>query len=612
MQFSSVFFKHMSDTDIVVGIDLGTTYSEIYTYKNNQLEVIAGPNQIVTTPSRVIVSESSTQDNITFLQGMRGRMQNNRLPGNEIYEPKRIIGRKMSDQYIIQDLYYYPFKIIEGPNETPLYEVKGKGEDVTLDAIQVDAQILRTLAGYRPNIKRAVITVPAYFREEQINATKEAGKLAGLDVLACIPEPIAAAIAYDHAHQAKNQTIMVYDLGGGTFDCCVVRIANGKFKVLTSEGHSHLGGADFDNAIVQYVRDKIKAANPAHDVFSRKKDLRRLKDLAEKAKIALSSAETYQIQFSTTDPLTHETFDFSTLLTRAEFNTLIENDVGRTFEYIDRSLEQLGLQTQNIDQVVVVGGSTQIPVIQEKLSAYFKRPIDTTLVNLAEAVAQGAAIYATAFVNGNNLIDMEESMSIRPKSDTSFGTNMDPIYSVPYDIVMYDDFQQLLALQKGHKIKNFKRVNRDYSLPYDNMAKVRLNIFKVDKEKECIGILELPLLEPIKKGVKMFSLRLEIDQYGQLTVSLQNSRDGYKEQLNLTCRGDRLDNQIERTMFKKQYEAEQIWKKAMDKLCTMDNTEEVVQKRKALFEYSERFNTLQYEDVDSVDLLIQELKNIEG
>lgn len=600
----------MADTGIVVGIDLGTTYSEIYTYQNNQLEVIVGRNQTRTTPSRVIVSRASTQNDISYLSGVRGTMQSRNLPGNEIYEPKRIIGRKMSDQYIIQDLYYYPFKIVEGPDDTPLYSVTGKDGDVTLSAVDVDAQILRTVASYRENVKRAVITVPAYFRQEQIDATIEAGVKAGLIIEKCIPEPIAAAIAYWHAHHVKNQTIVVYDLGGGTFDCCLVRIENGKFKVLTSEGHSHLGGADFDNAIVQYIRDKIKAVQPTHDVFARKKDLRLLKVLAEDAKIALSSAETYNMNFKTVDPLTTESFIYNEVFTRAEFNTLIDEDVNRTLNYIDRSLGQMGFTINNIDEVVVVGGSTRIPLIQQRLSDYFQRQIDFTLVNLDEAVAQGAAIYAAELVKGNDLIGEWTNSEVTMGPVSLIG---DPIYNVPYNIVVNFGFKDQPVFSKGHEIKDYVRVNRSGRLPYDHMKQFRLDVFKeTNDKKECIGILELDLDEPVERNKSVFSMTFIIDQYGVLSITVTNTTDGTSEKLNLTCRGDRLDNQIEQILFKKRYQAEQIWKKAMNKLCVTGNDDEdVVQKRMRLFEITEEFPGIRFEDEDAVDELIRELEEIE-
>lgn len=537
-------------------------------------------------------------------------MQSRNLPGNEIYEPKRIIGRKMSDQYIIQDLYYYPFKIVEGPDDTPLYSVTGKDGDVTLSAVDVDAQILRTVASYRENVKRAVITVPAYFRQEQIDATIEAGVKAGLIIEKCIPEPIAAAIAYWHAHHVKNQTIVVYDLGGGTFDCCLVRIENGKFKVLTSEGHSHLGGADFDNAIVQYIRDKIKAVQPTHDVFARKKDLRLLKDLAEGAKKALSSAETFNVNFTTVDPLTKESFTYNEVFTRAEFNTLIDEDVNRTLNYIDRSLGQMGFTINNIDEVVVVGGSTRIPLIQQRLSDYFKRQIDFTLVNLDEAVAQGAAIYAAELVKGNDLIGEWTNSEVTMGPVSLIG---DPIFKVPYNIVVNFGCKDMLILSKGQEINGFRRVNRTECLPYDHMKQFRLDVFKeANEKKECIGILELDLDEPAERTKSAFGMVFNIDQYGVLSITVTNKTDGTSEKLNLTCRGDRLDNQIEQILFKKRYQAEQIWKKAMNKLCVKGNDDkDVVQKRMRLFEITEEFPAIRFEDEDTVDELIRELEEIE-
>lgn len=226
-----------------VGIDLGTTNSEIYTYTDNHPAVVPGPNGLTITPSRVVVDTTSAPDSLKFAQRARAKNILKTNPENEIYEPKRVIGRKMDDGYIRVDLHYWPFDIVEGDNGQPLYSVTGaNNSQVTLTAVDVDAEILRTLKNYaKGGVTEAVITIPSYFNKEQIRETKEAGEKAGLKVLECLHEPVAAAIAYGHANNIENATVLVYDLGGGTFDCCIVRIMGGKYHIMTSDGHSHLG-----------------------------------------------------------------------------------------------------------------------------------------------------------------------------------------------------------------------------------------------------------------------------------------------------------------------------------------------------------------------------------
>ena len=613
--FSRSLFLSMDDSEIVVGIDLGTTNSEIYTYRNKQLEIIPGPNQIRITPSRVFVNPDSTQDSISFLTGPRARALQRRYPGNEIYEPKRLIGRTMDDQYVVQDLHFYPFKIVEGDNKAPLYSVQSTKvpEGVTLSAIDVDAEILRTISNYRKNIRKAVITVPAYFRKEQIEATKQAGSRAGLEVLECIPEPVAAAIAYAVSHHVSDQTIVVYDLGGGTFDCCVVHIENGQFKVLSSEGHSHLGGADFDNAIVRSIRDRIKKQDPKHDVFSRRNDLRNLKGIAEKAKITLSSEMTYPINFTTTDPVTREAFTYQAELTRAEFNSLIERDVKRTIEYISRSLEQLGYTISNVDEVVLVGGSTRIPLVQEMLANFFhKDRMDTTLVNSDEAVAQGAAIFADELMRGNNmLLESKVFQKIWGESVTPFG---DLLFSIPYKILADYGCGLQRIFSQGHRFPDFGylRVNRNAPLLYSSIKKAQVNVFKEeDGKQECIGVLSMDVYERIPTDTKCLALSFIYKNDGRLSVTVTNTVDNSSEQINMICRGDSLDFQEERNLWRKQYEVEQKWEKVMEKLCKAGNSDILNKRRKRMFEISEWFEEIPYEEEANVDRVLNELDELE-
>ena len=535
-----------------VGIDLGTTNSEIYTYTDNHPAVVPGPNGLTITPSRVVVDTTSAPDSLKFAQRARAKNILKTNPENEIYEPKRVIGRKMDDGYIRVDLHYWPFDIVEGDNGQPLYSVTGaNNSQVTLTAVDVDAEILRTLKNYaKGGVTEAVITIPSYFNKEQIRETKEAGEKAGLKVLECLHEPVAAAIAYGHANNIENATVLVYDLGGGTFDCCIVRIMGGKYHIMTSDGHSHLGGADFDNAIVKMVADELREKDDI-DIYSRKKDLRKLKDIAERAKMALSGDVTYSLNFECQDTVKGVRVTYEHELTRAEFERLIGRYIDVTTGYITRCLEQLGLKPENIDYVIPVGGSTRIPYVMQTLNTYFNREIDTTRVNIDEAVAAGAAIQAHALVNGDSLVirnstEGEEEVVVNPEMDT-----MDPMPCIPLTVYYSVGKGYLTLFNKGHQFKANSngerkvRSNRNVNPPMDFMSYVPIEFFTSEdgKTMKYLGGINFAIMEPTEAENVELSLKADITCRGSLTVIISNRKENTTDNVVLRVRNDMLDNE---------------------------------------------------------------------
>ena len=534
-----------------VGIDLGTTNSEIYTFVDNHSTVVPGPNGLTITPSRVVVENKSTPDKVQFATRARARNILKDNPENEIYEPKRVIGRKMDDGYIRVDLHYWPFDLVDGDNGQPLYYVTGaNGSQVSLTAVDVDAEILRTLKGYaKGGVTDAVITIPSYFNKEQIRETMEAGKQAGLNVLECLHEPVAAAIAYGYANNLENATVLVYDLGGGTFDCCVIRIMGGKYHIMTSDGHSHLGGADFDNAIVKMVADELRE-NYDIDIYSRKKELRRLKEAAEKAKMALSGALSYHLNFECANTVKNTMVKYEHELTRAEFEGLISRYIDVTTGYITRCLEQLGLTAKNIDYVIPVGGSTRIPYVMQTLENYFGHPIDTTKVNIDEAVAAGAAIQANALVNGDSLV-IRNTPGPEAVVDVTDPDPFDPMPSIPLH-VYYSVGQGYLALfSKGHVFKPNSdgvlkvRSNRNIHPPMDFMNVVTIEFFSSNDEKtmKYLGSCNFEIKNPKKATDVTISLRADITCYGRMTVMFSNRGENTTDSLVMRVRDDILEDE---------------------------------------------------------------------
>lgn len=509
-----------------VGIDLGTTNSEMYRMDANGNPVPCVDNQgLVITPSRVVVSDKSTKE-VVFAKGAARRNVARKYPENDIYEPKRVIGRLYKDDYVKRDIHFWPFTIVEGEDGLPNYKCSGKDGELLLTAVDIDAEILRTLKAYaKEGVENAVITVPSYFSKSQIDATKKAGEQAGFTVKDIIPEPVAAAIAYAYHNNVHNHVILVYDLGGGTFDCCLVRVINGKYEVLAKDGHSHLGGADFDNAIVQFVCREYKDAYKC-DLYERKSDLNALKAEAEKTKISLSDQNTnmYTFRFkpkvmANEEELPLYTHDF----TRAEFEGLIQKDVQTTIGYINRIMNQVNLSIGNIDDVVCVGGSTRIPLVRSMLQDLFKnKTINFEAVNIDEAVAQGAAIYADKLMKGEKLL-YGAYESIPADIPTQ---EMKSIGIIPYNIYYNYGMGYNKVFTKGtsYEQNEFIKRNRNLSLLFNNMKFYSVDLFYStdDKaEKQFFGRMRLEFADPVgKESNAAIGLAFTYNKYGKLNVLL--------------------------------------------------------------------------------------------
>lgn len=574
-----------------VGIDLGTTNSEIYTYINNHAAVVPGPNGLTITPSRVVVDNKSTPEDIKY--AVRARRHNvlRDNPENEIYEPKRVIGRKMEDGYIRVDLHYWPFDLVPGDDDKPMYRVAGANQShVLLSAVDVDAEILRTLKSYsKEGITNAVITIPSYFNKDQEEETRQAGIQAGLNVLKCIHEPVAAAIAYGFTNNVKNADVLVYDLGGGTFDCCVVRIVGGKYHIMASDGHSHLGGADFDNAIVKMVADELRETEDI-DVYASKKDLRNLKDLAEKAKIALSGALSYTLQYKCTNTITQKVVGYNHMLMRADFEGLIKRYIDITIEYIDRCLQQLGMTEANIDYVIPVGGSTRIPYVHARLEERFKRSIDTTKVNIDEAVAAGAAIEANAIMEGESLIEQLNPTSDSNKSNVNDPDPMDAMMAIPANIYysVGNGYNSLFNMGRPFRPnsngEHITRSNRNVNPPRDYMNSVPFEFYyNIGNGKmEYLGCTKIDITEPDKAESIVMTLRADLTNKGRLSIVISNKKDNSTADVSLRVRNDTLDN-IDMVRARNLKDLKQKCKnKLLELVQSLSNTEEIRERRKSL------------------------------
>ena len=372
-----------------IGIDLGTTYSCVGVWQNDRVEIIANDQGNRTTPSYVAFTEGER------LIGDSAKNQVAKNPHNTVFDAKRLIGRKFNDPIVQKDMQHWPFKVEAGNDNKPVIAVKFKGETKKFYPEQISSMVLtkmketaQTYLG--ETVKNAVITVPAYFNDSQRQATKDAGAIAGLNVLRIINEPTAAAIAYGLDKKGSGEkNVLIFDLGGGTFDVSLLSIDEGVFEVKATAGDTHLGGEDFDNKLVDFCAAEFNRKYRI-DIKNNPRALRRLRTQCEKAKRILSSSAQTSVQV---DSLA-ESQDFSMTLTRAKFEQLCLAQFKETIPPVEKVLKDSGISKNQIHEVVLVGGSTRIPKVIELLKEYFNGKQPNRSINPDEAVAYGAAVQA--------------------------------------------------------------------------------------------------------------------------------------------------------------------------------------------------------------------------